>query len=621
MPQLDMFKPTPPPSVKGCTLIYTPKGRAREYAALACNVYRGCDHQCSYCLDGDTLILRHDLSAIRLRDLRVGDMLLGVSVLGAGRANKTKFTPSKVEAIWTTRKPVYEIVLENGMTAKCSGDHRWLTDRGWKFTVGTMSGPGRRPYLTTNNLVRLLSHPMLTPPETEDYRLGYLSGIIRGDGHIGKHGPYPRTHTRKDRKNNPYFRNDTQWAFSLRLTDVEPLERTKAYLAAFSIAVSTFQFNETMFGIRTRIKRQVAQIKNLIAWRDTAEYTRGFMAGIYDAEGSFSHVLRISNSDPEILSFCEKALSANGFDHTQDVPHKSPNTTVHCIRLRGGRESMVRFWQWCDPAINRKRILDGKSLKAQSRVARITDLGYTDVLYDIQTSTGNFIANGMVSHNCYAPSATRRNRDDFAASSVRPGAFRARLETEARKYRNAGITGKVLLSFTCDPYQHLDVQEKVTRSAIQILHRHGLNVEVLTKGGSRALRDLDLFTPQDAFATTLTLLDVRESQKWEPSAAHPGDRIETIKRFHEAGIPTWVSLEPVLNPYVALDIVRLTYPYVDLYKLGTINHHPLAKTIDWQRFAHNAIALLKSLGYQRNTDPDTLESGQFYIKRDLARYL
>jgi hypothetical protein len=30
-------------------LIYEPAGRAREYAALACNIYRGCDHACEYC--------------------------------------------------------------------------------------------------------------------------------------------------------------------------------------------------------------------------------------------------------------------------------------------------------------------------------------------------------------------------------------------------------------------------------------------------------------------------------------------------------------------------------------------------------------------------------------------
>jgi len=221
---------------------------------------------------------------------------------------------------------------------------------------------------------------------------------------------------------------------------------------------------------------------------------------------------------------------------------------------------------------------------------------------------------------CYAPSATRRSPEDFAVSSTRKG-FLGKLEKEATKYQAAGITGRVLLSFTCDPYQHLDVREQITRRTIQILHRHDLNVEVLTKGGSRALRDLDLFTPQDAFATTLTLLDDTVSSTWEPFAAPPSDRIETIEAFHEAGILTWVSLEPVLDPVASLEIIRQTHPFVDLFKVGTLNHHPLAQEIAWPKFAKDAIRLLKALGYQRNTDPDSLESGQFYVKRDLARHL
>lgn len=221
---------------------------------------------------------------------------------------------------------------------------------------------------------------------------------------------------------------------------------------------------------------------------------------------------------------------------------------------------------------------------------------------------------------CYAPGATRRSRDDFAVSSTRNG-FLKKLESEAAKYAAIGITAKVLLCFTCDPYQLLDIKEQVTRKTIQILKSRGLNVQVLTKGGGQALRDLDLFTPQDAFGTTLTLLDNDESMKWEPRAALPGDRIRTIKRFHEAGIPTWVSLEPVLNPDVALEIIRQTHPFVDIFKVGKLNYHPLAQEIDWQKFAKEAIRLLKSVGYQRNADPDSLQSGQFYVKRDLARYL
>ena len=30
-------------------VVYEPKGRAREYSELACNLYLGCTHGCRYC--------------------------------------------------------------------------------------------------------------------------------------------------------------------------------------------------------------------------------------------------------------------------------------------------------------------------------------------------------------------------------------------------------------------------------------------------------------------------------------------------------------------------------------------------------------------------------------------
>jgi len=221
---------------------------------------------------------------------------------------------------------------------------------------------------------------------------------------------------------------------------------------------------------------------------------------------------------------------------------------------------------------------------------------------------------------CYAPSATRRQRQAFRASKCRAN-FLPKLEREAAKYQAAGVTGKVLLSFTTDPYQHLDAKERVTRRAIEILHAHGLNVQILTKGGSRALRDLDLLGPDDAFATTLTLLDDAESLKWEPGAALPGDRIATIQAFHSAGVPTWVSLEPVLDPSAALDIIRKTHGFVDLFKVGKLNYHPHARTIDWGRFAREAIELLMSYDFTECRRPDQAGAGNFYIKDDLRAYL
>lgn len=222
---------------------------------------------------------------------------------------------------------------------------------------------------------------------------------------------------------------------------------------------------------------------------------------------------------------------------------------------------------------------------------------------------------------CFAPSIMHREADQFHQSETRGPSFLRKLEKEAAKYEAAGIQSRVLLSFTCDPYQHLDVEEQITRQAIQILHHHGLGVEVLTKGGRWAIRDLDLFSNRDAFATTMTCCTLEESEKWEPNAAPPEARLATIQDFHNAGIPTWVSLEPVLYAESSLSIIEHAHPYVDVFKVGTLNYHPHARTVDWPEFAHDSVELLTSLGYKRNTNPDTLISGQFYVKRDLAMQL
>jgi len=206
---------------------------------------------------------------------------------------------------------------------------------------------------------------------------------------------------------------------------------------------------------------------------------------------------------------------------------------------------------------------------------------------------------------CYAPAATRRQRDDFRHPVPRTDFLPAlRREAEAR-----APSEPILLCFTCDPYQSLDEKLGTTREAIKILHDAGHAVHILTKGGSRALRDIDLLTPRDAFATTLTLLDDGASLEWEPGAALPSDRIATIREFHGAGVPTWVSLEPVLDPDIALDIIRKTHRFVDLFKVGRLNYSEHARSIDWAGFAARAVDLLESLGKK------------FYVKRDLAVFL
>ena len=89
----------------------------------------------------------------------------------------------------------------------------------------------------------------------------------------------------------------------------------------------------------------------------------------------------------------------------------------------------------------------------------------------------------------------------------------------------------------------------------------------------------------------------------------PGDRIATLKRFHDAGIFTWVSLEPVLDTDATLQIIRETHRSVDLYKVGHVNYLGLTKTTDWENFTHDVLEVLAETG------------ARHYIKKDLQQFL
>lgn len=210
---------------------------------------------------------------------------------------------------------------------------------------------------------------------------------------------------------------------------------------------------------------------------------------------------------------------------------------------------------------------------------------------------------------CYVPDVLRIKRSDFDAGATERAGFTDLLAKDARKYIASGIPlEQVMLSFTTDPYHPGDTG--LTTKVLTSLKDSGFGMCTLTKGGTRALRDIDLFRPsRDAFASTLTSLDDRFSSKWERGAALPGDRLQALRTFHERGIFTWVSLEPTIDIEASLAIVDATHGFVDLYKVGRVNYLPMTKTTDWQDYTLRMIDKLQKLGKLH------------YIKKDLQKYL
>src|SRR5262249_23051222 len=146
-----------------------------------------------------------------------------------------------------------------------------------------------------------------------------------------------------------------------------------------------------LYAIRRQSRAAVTATREIIAWpaEPTDLWCKGFLAGIFDAEGSYSRdILRISNTDPEIIRWTRSALRLLGFDVAIEVTNRSDNMTY--LRIRGGIREHLWFFHSVDTAIIRKRTIEGQAIKnkAQLRVSSIQPLGLDLPMYDITTGTG-----------------------------------------------------------------------------------------------------------------------------------------------------------------------------------------------------------------------------------------
>jgi DNA repair photolyase len=173
-------------------------------------------------------------------------------------------------------------------------------------------------------------------------------------------------------------------------------------------------------------------------------------------------------------------------------------------------------------------------------------------MYDITTGTGDFIANGVVSHNCFArPTHEYLNLDpstDFdRVIVVKVNAVeKLRAELVPRRWQGDHIA----MGTNTDPYQRAEGKYRLTQGIIEVLGEAGNPFSILTKG-TLVLRDLDRLV-EAARRTRVELcfsIGTLDEDVWratEPGTPHPRKRVEAVARLNEAGIPCGVLVAPIL---------------------------------------------------------------------------
>ncbi|MEU7893253.1 Rv2578c family radical SAM protein [Nonomuraea sp. NPDC049152] len=504
------------------------------------NPYRGCSHSCTYCLVGDTPVLMADGDTKPIADLRPGDLIIGTAETGGVR----RYVVTEVLAHWPTVKPAYRITLADGTTLVASGDHRFLA----------AARRGRRHVATDDR----------THVATND--LGHVA--TDGSRHTATNDP---THDATDRSrrtatNDPTHDGTDGWrhvaANGARpvLTSedtlvgmgrfAEPPKRDDDYrrghLAAMgrdagrpggreepTAGVGATNGQERAAGpwiAEGTAGSRVAEGAGI----PSREWAKGFLAGAFDRHGPG---LGFSGGDSGLITRCLDELG---------------------LMLGGGPGERLRFLHTVGPTSAWEPGLEGAGVTttADLRVVSIEPLGVDLPMYDITTGTGDFIADGVVSHNCFARK-THEYLDldaghDFDSKIV----VKVNAAELARKELAAPRWGgeHVAMGTNVDCYQRAEGRYRLMPGILSALTEAANPFSILTKG-TLILRDLPLLVEaarvtEVSGAVSVGFLDEGLWRAVEPGTPNPRRRLEVCRRLNDSGIACGVLMAPIL-PYLS----------------------------------------------------------------------
>ena len=400
---------------------------------ICLNVTEACNLACKYCLTGDTKIILADGTIKQIQDVQVGDVIWGCEEETPGGRKQRSIIESQVlEVMSRSVDSILEIELQDGKVLHITDEHPILNGRGkWtqaknlRETTSMIMSIGTIP----DSQADITYHP--------DYIKGYFIGMWMTDGSY---------------KAYKYEDSGDMYRMRLAVKDDEIIERMQKYCDTmeFDYTIRDFKISEkenlmkpALFSSKSNNYQLLAQLEEEIEQdSQNPEYLRGFVAACYDAEGHIGkdgYTLSISNSSPIVLDTWEKGLNYFGFKYKRDNPKIATNLPVSRSRLivqgKPTGSEQIRFFNIFCPAVKRKtyQVFIDSHLYFRNSIKSIKKLYGNYTVYNLETSTHTYLANGCVVHNCFTEHHPNFITLDVAKDTARWLHENAKIASEIRE--------------------------------------------------------------------------------------------------------------------------------------------------------------------------------------------
>ncbi len=504
-------------------------------------------------------------------------------------------SPSRiVAAVCNGRKRVFRYHLADGSTLRCTSNHRVFV-RGYKGEIVEKEAGNLVAGVDRLILSRSVLLPKTTVQDlhslTPDTDLAWLTGLMVGDGYCGR---------------SQSLTSDT---WDLKINTVPEKDRAEAVLTKYGVP---FRTHIKSWGFCLRGHGAVSRAfwsalglwgrvgdKQVPEWiyRTSAKNIGAFLGGLFDADGHVSQnenrrLPVFSNTSLPLVQAAQTLLRSLGIyaaltaytDSRDDYARKTSyslgihdNLSVEQFEVHVGfthAEKQARMTE--------RQLAIASSLRASDVLLVSKTQGGSEYVYDIQTESETFWAEGILLHNCYITevndtmesildlyktegmlfkdgsgsgqnlSSLRSSKEPLAAGgrSSGPIAFMKGLDASAGSIKSGGSTRRAAKMVILDA-DHPDIQEFVDCKKDAELKAHALIDAGYSGAFNVANGAYDTVPFQNAnhsVRVTDQFMQAAEADgPWDTKFRTTGETAETLRAkdlLHSIAEGTWTCGDP-----------------------------------------------------------------------------